>query len=753
MNCSKIKFLITLIIVFSLSLQIIDANTIDNSQDLNNQGNLHSSSQITGKLQWLNNSGFESSESWYKILNTDELNPDVNASLYDGKANFEVLGMQETFTIQANFSQPDDWEAKLNPDFPIFPEWPDSMGGGGNDKYGIDSDGFWTQHQWTEGPRQTPSIHWVQVVSMPTNMRDYIITSANVSATVRGFVSMNIDVDHPYDYPDGDQDHDPQGVVYDNALFYVKIAKPNYDPSLDIPYLIAWNRTKYLGLYNSIEGLDERVMDNTYMNTIQEEDLIRFLTSVLTKDYKNFTIILGIDIFCEDNCASDRDEWISLCITSFSLNFTYKKKIDQFTSVSWNQDGKKLSELNTENHTVMATGANIKFKYKIDKNWTTTTSSINSEINIYLNANPHAIPIKCVDVNITDYEEANFWLTPPINNVNLSIQLLIKDTFNLNESITISIDNVTLDITYIIFEPDILIGDGGGTEDSSEVIQESGLNWIILGILMVVSAILIFLSLRTYVLIPRKHKKKSELILLTQKFKDINNIQAIVLIHKLSGTPIFTRSYSILEKEDNVLFSGFIQAIITIGQEIYEKRSNKDSSSNLKDKFESSISNIKTIMNKMIELDFRYFYCLIADSYYCRVVLILKEHPSDRLKNQLYDLLSLLDSHFSKYMKNFAGDLSLFNDNIPPIIDNYFALYYKEFFKLNHARISKIRHKMNLTNIEIHIIDAVNSNFNGIKEFKLDEILDLLRTKNRDLVIKGIENLMKQQIIIPFASK
>ncbi len=48
--------------------------------------------------------------------------------------------------------------------------------------------------------------------------------------------------------------------------------------------------------------------------------------------------------------------------------------------------------------------------------------------------------------------------------VNLSIEVLIKDEFGLDEVITISIDNVTLDISYIIFAPNppLLAGNGGG---------------------------------------------------------------------------------------------------------------------------------------------------------------------------------------------------------------------------------------------------------------------------------------------------
>ena len=104
-------------------------------------------------------------------------------------------------------------------------------------------------------------------------------------------------------------------------------------------------------------------IEDTEFSADDMEELIFYLNQILKKDYRNFTITLGIRIFCEDNYGRDRDTWDNLYIINFSLQFTYEKIIDQYTYISWNQDGNKLSDLSPENYTVFATRANLRFNY------------------------------------------------------------------------------------------------------------------------------------------------------------------------------------------------------------------------------------------------------------------------------------------------------------------------------------------------------------------------------------------------------
>jgi len=383
-------------------------------------------------IEWLDNTEFETPiDPWYNTTEGDI--SDVNASISSEAANFEVLGTEGTFTFVEDPPQASNWTSRRNPDHPSYPQWPE----GGADQYAIDSGGFWARHQWVEGPRQTPSIQWISQVEMPVNMSDYTITSASVRGIVNATVNSNVDVNTIYgDTPDGDNDATPQGSDYDSISFYIRITDPDYNQL----FQIASNKTYNLGLPTYTTMVD------TLMTPQTENYLIFALTSALSYDYKNFSIIVGIDIFCEDNCWTDRDEFTSIRINHVSLNFTYEKKIDQFTSISWNQIGNKLTGANID-----IENATLNFKYKIDKSW--ITSSPNSEFRVYINNRVHTETVKLSNANTTfqDIKIGGFDVTSLILkdvNISVSIQVYLADTFTLNQTIIISIDNASLLISF-----------------------------------------------------------------------------------------------------------------------------------------------------------------------------------------------------------------------------------------------------------------------------------------------------------------
>ncbi len=259
-----------------------------------------------------------------------------------------------------------------------------------------------------------------------------------------------------------------------------------------------------------------------------------------------------------------------------------------------------------------------------------------------------------------------------------------------------------------------------------------------------IGAIFAVLSLRSYVILPRKRRKESELLAETQRFKDIRNIQAIVIIHKLSGIPIFSKSYSILEKHKKELFSGFIQAITTIGEEFVERESAKP-------KMKESAKGYGS--ERIMELDFKYFYCLIADLEEVRAVLVLSEKSSERLKSQLRHLLLALNLNLSEQLQSWDGSLDQFEVIFPSILNEYFELYYKESFQLNirDNEFLKITKDKSLNKMEIRVLNVINSVAKSKENIiNLDMIINLVHEENKDIIIKAIESLIAQKIIIPF---
>jgi len=266
--------------------------------------------------------------------------------------------------------------------------------------------------------------------------------------------------------------------------------------------------------------------------------------------------------------------------------------------------------------------------------------------------------------------------------------------------------------------------------------------WIIIGILVSIVSVLGVLSMRSYVILPRKRKKEAELLTKTQRFKDLKNIQAIVIIHKLSGIPFYSKSYSILEKHKKELFSGFIQAITTVGEEFSE---NEESMLEPKDSSKSYG------IEKIIELDFKYFYCLIADKDDVRAVFILREKSSERLKSQVSTLVLALNLKLSRELENWDGSLDLFEELIPTIINEYFELHYKGSFRLSgKIDLLKLRKEKSLDRLEIrtlNVIQSVSKRNNNV--VNLNNIIELVSEENKDLIIVAIETLIERKLIIP----
>ena len=414
---------------------------MNSSQGSPTQGYLRTSAEELGDREWLDNNIFDVQGQWY---NTTEGDPtDVNANINNGAANFITEGETHAFSEISGIPQGSDWTKTPNPEYTAYP----------NDYSDIDPQGCRVEHYWHEDANQLPSVHWERNITMPHDMSNYIITSASITAIVNGSCDST-----PSDGGSvGDRGIEAKGdscanySTGDYARFYIRIS----DTVKKKVYEIAWNQTsEYFGLDSHS---DPDTMIDTFMTTVSEAKLISYLTSVLRTDYYNFTVTLGIRIRCEDNEQSDRDEFLYLYIKSCNLSFTYEKKISQLTKVSWNQDCDEINSLRyNDGNTVIVLSANLNFDYKISEEWPTALSP-NAEIRVLINNYKHSEPIKLSKAT-TSFQEAKasgfdiYHLIPGnnSNNINFSVQVYLGDEFALNRSITVSIDNVELLISYKI---------------------------------------------------------------------------------------------------------------------------------------------------------------------------------------------------------------------------------------------------------------------------------------------------------------
>ena len=277
--------------------------------------------------------------------------------------------------------------------------------------------------------------------------------------------------------------------------------------------------------------------------------------------------------------------------------------------------------------------------------------------------------------------------------------------------------------------------------DIIDIPQPNPLFWIIVTILLITISVLGSLSLRSYVYLPYKRRKLLDLLRKTQRYKDIQNIETIVVSDKTSGLPFYIKTYYALEHAKKELLSGFIYAITSISTEIVRN-----------EKIEAAQTDFKKSMSivKMIELDFKQFYFLISDYKELRLVFILKERASERFKSQAKNLLLALDLQLSDEIENWNGDLKIFNETIPPILEGYFELYYKEYFKLDRPNSKNIpQREREFTKMENRIINVIESITKTNDDFYLAEIVETIDEKNKTLVIEAIESLIEKKLIIP----
>ena len=104
----------------------------------------------------------------------------------------------------------------------------------------------------------------------------------------------------------------------------------------------------------------------------------------------------------------------------------------------------------------------------------------------------------------------------------------------------------------------------------------------------------------------------------------------------------------------------------------------------------------------------------------------------------------------SEQIGNWDGAIHEFELKFPPIVNNYIELYFKEPFMINSVKIiSKIKKEGDLNSMATRILNVVYSIAKSKQEFHLETIFELIHEKNKDVVIDGIETLIKKQVIIP----
>ncbi|MBY9010703.1 MAG: hypothetical protein KGD74_12625 [Candidatus Lokiarchaeota archaeon] len=434
-------------------------------------------------VSWLKNGDFSSPsiEPWNNITQGDS--GDLIASNSSGQADILVIGENDTKEIINVFANPNLWIPFNKTDVDTNP-----------DNYDVDSEGVWCDHYYDDNySNQFPTISWRYNVSMGRDMSDFEITSASIDGIWNATVNENFDVEGDYYAHPGDPIDAFE--LFDSIIFTIEVSGLNLSPLNT--YTIGDNSTTNLG--DDYPVAPYFLNATSSFNFRDEEDLKYYISQVLERDpgHDNFTIILGISIICADNSGDgDIDRIVESRIKSLNLTFSYKKKIDKSSTLSWYQVGNMINHTN-----VQVTNAEANFEYKIDRDWNQTTFSQFSEFRILINnKEQNKFPnVKLLNYNNSLYlgnfivaRTGGFDLTNLISikeNITLSIQVYIGDEFELDQNINISIDSVYLNISYIVFLPEdaLLISSGGGSSGRDKTIEDPWL-FLIIAIVAIIGA-------------------------------------------------------------------------------------------------------------------------------------------------------------------------------------------------------------------------------------------------------------------------
>ncbi|MFX1266907.1 MAG: hypothetical protein ACFFAK_02985 [Promethearchaeota archaeon] len=439
MNRKKYMVFGMIIILILSSVIFLYKNTIissSNIKQIDDENLLHTSGQNIYNKEWLDNNDFSTQAEWFYTKGAQGDNSTVDANISNEQANYKVIGDNNTYDVLAgevNSSTWYGWSIYNNSDY-LLPDVAE-----------INATGCYIYHYLDEGEsggagqvHNFPSVHFRKNISVPNDMSDYEIISTSLEVIFNATVDSNVDA--PGDIVG-------QSAIWDSATFYVEIA----DLDLSYAFRVGEYKTTDLGQdFPPVLSLSDREL--IY---VSENDLITALNLALEKDpsHSEFTIILGVDIYCEDNDFPDYDRWEALIFKSFNLTFTYRRIVDKFSSISWNQIGNQISGGN-----IYVSQANLKFKVKMEREWPTALSPF-SEVRILINDNPHSETLRLSSVNTTfqDAKAGGFDVKNLILkdvNITLSIQVFIANNFDLGRNITFSIDEVYLNITYIETFPD-----------------------------------------------------------------------------------------------------------------------------------------------------------------------------------------------------------------------------------------------------------------------------------------------------------
>ncbi|GAG79855.1 unnamed protein product, partial [marine sediment metagenome] len=319
---------------------------------------------------------------------------------------------------------------------------------------------------------------------------------------------------------------DANGYVYFDS-FQIPNSPPNYEIG-EYEAIITWNNSySTFGLnetgviYKKFNVIHESklTLDQNYYGQIFEGDIINLKVSY--NDLENFNAVQDATVYI-DNFASERQYFSEISPGYYFLEF----------NTTGGSAGNNTLTIYANSSLYSNTQVNVIFELSLEL----IVQPINFEDTIDAKIGETIIiQLQLLDPNTNNsIENADIiysWkygvdsinqTSPGMYQANIALPDNVQGNYKFELEITPENSTYRTKIysfIVVISEPVI-----AGSQFPSILL------WIIIGVLISIASVLGVLSLRSYVLLPRRRKKEADLLSKTQRFKDLKNIQAIVII-------------------------------------------------------------------------------------------------------------------------------------------------------------------------------------------------------------------------------
>ena len=163
-------------------------------------------------------------------------------------------------------------------------------------------------------------------------------------------------------------------------------------------------------------------------------------------------------------------------------------------------------------------------------------------------------------------------------------------------------------------------------------------DWFLITSIIIIIGITSTVSASSYVLIKKNKKKKiARQEAIYDKCIDILNLNYVLIIEKNSSLSVYDQVFT-EKKMNTVLLSGFLEAIRTFGIELTGSKEH----------------------SQIIKLDYHNSKILMAEFKNFRLILIMKDLPSESFYDSISALSLEIEEKYGSYLETFKGELDPF---------------------------------------------------------------------------------------------